>query len=840
MTGSGGTTGSDGGMVAGGGGTVGAAGRGPAPTGAAGTGSPGGSGMAGTTGQGGTGNTGTTGMAGSTGGGMGGGTAGTGGTDPVFGSTLGTWTFDDCNTFRTNLDDTSFTGNTAFRSVSVACAEGIGNQAVALVNKDEDLVYVPDQPTFNFSPGVTVAGWFNHDAIGNTRTLFRKRDDAASSAFALVLNNQKYEWVVKTGTKAVSIVSPKKAKVGEWTHVAASYDGFTMRLYVNGNLVVAKGVMAGTIVPAAGPFLMGNDGSKRLMAGRMDQTFLANFPLTDQEVRALTCLRGAPTITGTPSASAPTPAGTPVSFDIAITSHDTPACAPADFFFQLNSFTPGISVDPNFQVINQVAPGATAHLTMTATASDDVDSGTFPIEFSTFSPQVYQFATGSVDFVVVASGCRVSTARELMITNLGVVDDARAQGSGAWSFKHLMEEMAPSAEEAPAMVESVIRSFLTAHTVNGFNVPPRPGFQRVLDGWPRVNGQLDLSRAPLTLQAIVNRFDLRNLANGDAGEGRFVFAFNSPFAPPGFPAQATMIFEYKLPASTPDDVMSWANAWHGLGAMTPGSPEYNTALQAITDRFNSRGARPSHPNGNAINAVRTNEIDFGNNGIWELREFVLSETGTLVPGTVKLTPDLKFNNSATLASFVNANEAAIIAETHDVPEQFDGASFLGGAILNDGFTVWNAPGINNSEARFHFSLNTCNGCHSRDTGVAFLQIFPRFPGTEARLSGFLTGVTVPDAVTGQPRAFNDLGRRRADLRALVCPDDMMPPPTGMGGTGGSTGTGGRGGSGGRGAPGGTTGTTGTGGVGGKGATSTAPLLPAMPIGTLTKGIGRVH
>ena len=99
---------------------------------------------------------------------------------------------------------------------------------------------------------------------------------------------------------------------------------------------------------------------------------------------------------------------------------------------------------------------------------------------------------------------------------------------------------------------------------------------------------------------------------------------------------------------------------------------------------------------------------------------------------------------------------------------------------------------------------------------------------------------MPDPVTGQPRAFNDLGRRRADLRALVCPDDMMPPPTGMGGTGGSTGTGGRGGSGGRGAPGGTTGTTGTGGVGGKGATSTAPLLPAMPIGTLTKGIGRVH
>ena len=181
-----------------------------------------------------------------------------------------------------------------------------------------------------------------------------------------------------------------------------------------------------------------------------------------------------------------------------------------------------------------------------------------------------------------------------------------------------------------------------------------------------------------------------------------------------------------------------------------------------------------------------------------------------------------------------------------MPEQFLGAPFLGGGVLNDAFTVWRAPGINNNEARFHFGLNTCNGCHSIETGTRFLQISPRFPGNEAFLAGFLTGITVPDPITRQPRTFNDLARRRADLTAQVCPDDMMPPPTGMGGQGGTGGTGGTGGStgpGGRGGPGtgGTTGMTGTGGVGGKAATSTAPLLPAgMPIGTLTKGIGRVH
>ena len=242
------------------------------------------------------GGAGTTGIAGS-GPGRGGsiGTAGRGGSGGPVTGRLGEWTFDDCNTTRTNLRDSTFMGNTAFRAVSVACAEGVAGQAVALADKNEDLVYVPDQPNFTFANGVTVAGWFNHDALDETRTLFRKRD-GATSAFALVLNNQKYEFVVNLGTTAASVISPKIAKVNEWTHVAATYDGNTVRLYINGILVVAKGVVGAImpVAPAPGPFLMGNDGSKRLMAGRIDQALLDMRALTDAEIRALTCLRRPP------------------------------------------------------------------------------------------------------------------------------------------------------------------------------------------------------------------------------------------------------------------------------------------------------------------------------------------------------------------------------------------------------------------------------------------------------------------------------------------------------------------------------------------------------------------
>ena len=192
-----------------------------------------------------------------------------------------------------------------------------------------------------------------------------------------------------------------------------------------------------------------------------------------------------------------------------------------------------------------------------------------------------------------------------------------------------------------------------------------------------------------------------------------MFAFNSPVRP--------------LPAAGDDHLRVQAAGGdarrrHGLGERLaragracPFPPrEYNAALQAITDRFAGRGARPGHPNGSAINAVRTNEIDFGDNGLWELREFALSATtGHAGAGDRQADARPQASTAAhTLASFVNANEAAIIAETHDVPEQFEGAPFLGGAVFNDRFTLWNAPGINNNEARHHFSLNTCNGCHS--------------------------------------------------------------------------------------------------------------------------------
>ena len=85
--------------------------------------------------------------------------------------------------------------------------------------------------------------------------------------------------------------------------------------------------------------------------------------------------------------------------------------------------------------------------------------------------------------------------------------------------------------------------------------------------------------------------------------------------------------------------------------------------------------------------------------------------GFLEPATVKLTPDSSFNFTSILSDFVNENEASILMERHDVPNEFQGAPFLAGSSFND-LVPWFGDGsIVNNDARHKFSINTCNGCH---------------------------------------------------------------------------------------------------------------------------------
>ncbi|WP_438022820.1 LamG domain-containing protein [Sorangium sp. So ce233] len=707
-------------------------------------------------------------------GGDGGGVGG-GPVEPTVGPPgVGFWQFDDCGGSTTELLDSSGNGSTATRSAGAACTPGISGLGISFDHKN-DTVTVDDDPRFTFGQNLAVAAWVNPTSVsGSTvRTIAQEKGNGDSS-FALVIRNSEVRFSV-TLNDGRTVTSRAAIEANVWTHVAGIYDGRFVRLFLNGEQF-GQVSAPGTIADINAPIHIGNNPQKQRFMGLLDEVWLSASPTTVNEISQLSCIRRPATLTVTPESSGPVAPNTPVTYQVAVTNNDVGACFPGDYFLESSSDA-GINVFADPQFFPGVEPGTTVTFPVTVTGSEDAEPGLHQIPFSVFNFNSPEFLAGSGTLnyeLTEPTGCFVRTSREIFVRDLSVVEDpirTTFDGppddprTGAWTFARLMEDMAPTPADAPAMVEQLFDTWLTDQVVNGFTIPARPAIQQVvLDEWPRnADGSLDLRQAPLLLLGIVNRIDVRNLAEGHAGEGRFVFGVFSQ----GFAQQFTVILEYKLPAETEADVLEWANAWHALGSLPFPSEEYNAALQEITARFAGRNAAPGKPNGSSIGQIRTNEIALA--GPWELREFVLSaDTGFLRPETVKLTPDQSFDGTPTLADFVNQNEADIIAERHTVPDMFQGAPFLGGSSFNN-LTAWTAPGILNNEARHKFSLNTCNGCHgAAETGTPFLHVNPRFPGGETSLSGFMTGITISDPVTGELRTLNDLGRRNQDMVALVC------------------------------------------------------------------------
>lgn len=390
--------------------------------------------------------------------------------------------------------------------------------------------------------------------------------------------------------------------------------------------------------------------------------------------------------------------------------------------------------------------------------------------------------------------------KTLFIRNLSVVNNAvrthdpclstnKADSAKKWTFGYIMTQIAnqPVTKKSPSQVMmSLLRKWENDQVVNTFTIPARPAIRQVvIDPWLRASnntrGMLAMNKAPFRLLGIVNRVDLRkNLFFGEglAGEMRFVWGVldlenraadgtcleNSSF---------TFIMEFAVDKTTQAQVKAWGQKWVRLNTLTLNSAAYRDSLQKITESVVRAGvgAPFNRANGSALIRIRTNEIALSSP--WELREFVLAkapraDSGLFFQTNVKQTPANIHNGTTLFRDFVNNNEAAILADRHNMPTVFQNRRFLGGSSFNN-IDFWSAPGIRNNRARHLASLNTCNGCHGAETNTfSFLQVFPRPRNQVSNLAEFMTGVDVTDPVDGVTvRHFNDLDRRAIDLNSLV-------------------------------------------------------------------------
>jgi len=278
------------------GGTGGVAGTG----GASGTG-----GVAGTGGRGGTGTAGTGGVAG-TGGRGGTGVAGTGGTGGTGGGgvttlndgLIGYWAFDQLGN---SYPDYSGNHNNASAPANSWTAAGEVGGALDLTSATYFAASAPGSASVNtITSQVSIAAWIMPLAAGATHTIMSRVINVGYWKLTLNITGA---LSFSAGTRVVA--SPTMPGDGtKWVHVAASYDGTTARVYVNGAQVAmatfgAISLLGGPVDGGAGgygPDIGGTyDGTNAfdvdIYYGQMDEIVLYNRGLTAAEADALS--RGA-------------------------------------------------------------------------------------------------------------------------------------------------------------------------------------------------------------------------------------------------------------------------------------------------------------------------------------------------------------------------------------------------------------------------------------------------------------------------------------------------------------------------------------------------------------------
>ena len=429
---------------------------------------------------------------------------------------------------------------------------------------------------------------------------------------------------------------------------------------------------------------------------------------------------------------------------------------------------------------------------------------------TTSDPDTLLIDDGSGSGEALATALAIDPARSLLITHPSVIEDPSRTFNpctdvgtrmGKWTFGYLMTQMANQTQtgiDPRVFTRKWLAHWEALQTVNGFGVPGRQAIRdKVIVPWELASGgpgaPLDLSEAPFRLLAIVNRIDLRGNSGytlNNAGEARFVFgvidrtANNSTCCTV---SEMTVIFEYGIDRSSCTEVTSWAQQWVALSSIPMPSPQFNQALENITEQFARAGVAPGKVNGSALNQLRTNDF-LQPAPIWELREFKLTPgpedpfiaNGQLNMTTVKLTPDASFNNTATLGNYLVANQGAVCAGTHIVPLAFGGGPFLGGNAFVPPF-FWDSPAFvcppGACNVEFMFSLNTCSGCHLGETNTTFYHIRPTPFGQPPLLSPFLSGpISVNDPRCGPAvvNNFDEMTRRRMILDQIA--NQLCPQP----------------------------------------------------------------
>lgn len=379
----------------------------------------------------------------------------------------------------------------------------------------------------------------------------------------------------------------------------------------------------------------------------------------------------------------------------------------------------------------------------------------------------------------------VDRDKELLITNRAILGGSRSDSArveAAWSFRHLVEELAPPGE-APAFVAAWLATWQATSTApeqGSLTLPARPDVRaKLVCPWLRLtpaNGcnetcsqctseNLDLTRAPFRLLAIVNRLDLAETPQGcadDATEARFVFVATGSDGSGTLPFN--VIFEYGAKGTEAGD----AHAWHALARA---GETYAAALERITRTVSDRGRT-------TLKQLRTSEnLGAARGTSYELRQFERGEktlVATALTNTARDAADgttLLSEHVASHTSKIAEGDNAITSELRTAFSTMPRADYRW-SEANDTSGMMNL-----------FGLSTCNGCHAGHRGDTSVLPFSHVGANERGETVVSRFLDDPLNRQGDELAFRERSLARRLVGQCGSPDASYGGRHGGGGKG---------------------------------------------------------
>lgn len=202
------------------------------------------------------------------------------------GGLVGAWSFNEGT--GATAGDTSGLGNSG--SVFQATWYTSGKYGKALsFDGSNDHVSVPDSSSLDLTNKMTIEAWVRPTAGSGWRTVMMKENgsELAYGMYARESSNRPSGWlrINPTSGSSFSAGATPGLALNTWTHMATTYDGTTLRLFINGAQRATRAT-TGSMYTTAGPLKFGGNAMwGEYFAGQLDEIRVYNRALTAAEIQ---------------------------------------------------------------------------------------------------------------------------------------------------------------------------------------------------------------------------------------------------------------------------------------------------------------------------------------------------------------------------------------------------------------------------------------------------------------------------------------------------------------------------------------------------------------------------